>query len=442
MVTVQRYQYVRGERQLSPAGADQTDDRGQYRIYGLPPGDYYVSATATGLAELLGRGLQQLAAGLGAQGPGRGGRGGPGDPAAPPDAQNQTPTGYAPTYFPGVVSASEAGKVELSPGREVAGVDFQIQLVPLARVTGIVAGAQEAVNVMMIPQGAGGGRGMLGGALAGRATADGTFAIPNVPPGRYTVVARSGGRSGDPRTAIQPIVVSGQNVDGVALMLQPGVTVSGNITVESSGTAAPTDYSLFRVDIPDVDPLPGAGPGGRGGGPGGAANRVEKNGAFAIANLQPGLHSIRVGGGGQGAPWTLKSVTVGGTEVADVPFELKPGQNVDNVTVVLTDRTTDLSGTVRDAQSAGAGGVTVIAFATESQYWRAQSRRIATARTGQNGAYRIRGLPPGDYYVIAVDDVEQGEWFDPAYLDSVKDKATHVTLQENDKKTLDLRGPS
>ena len=67
LVTVQRYQYVGGERQLRPAGADQTDDRGQYRVFGLPPGDYYVSATTTGLGELLGRGLQQLAAGIGAR---------------------------------------------------------------------------------------------------------------------------------------------------------------------------------------------------------------------------------------------------------------------------------------------------------------------------------------------------------------------------------------
>jgi hypothetical protein len=44
--------------------------------------------------------------------------------------------------------------------------------------------------------------------------------------------------------------------------------------------------------------------------------------------------------------------------------------------------------------------------------------------------------------VIAVDDVEQGEWFDPVYLDSVKDKATHVTLSEGDRKTQDLRGPA
>ena len=449
LVTVQRYQYVRGEKQLTPAGADQTDDRGQFRVFGLPPGEYFVSATATGIGELLGRGLQQLAAGLGA---GRGGRGGP-DPLAQlagfgaPDQQADQ-AGYAPTYYPGVVSAGEAGKVTLAAGQEVGGIDFQIRLVALAKVTGIVTGSQDVANVLLVPQESSGGLGRMGGStLVGRAMPDGAFTIANVPPGRYTAVARSGGRSGDPRTAMQALVVNGENVDGVTLVLQPGVTVSGNITVESSGTPAPADYSIFRVDIPDVDPLPGgAGPGGRGGrgGPFGGDAGVQKNGSFAIPNLQPGLHYIRVAGGGAqgGGQWTLKSVTAGGTEIADAPFELKPGQNLDNVTVVLTDRATELAGTVRDGQSAGIGGVTVIAFSIETQYWRAQSRRISTSRTGQTGEYRIRGLPAGDYYVLAVDDVQQGEWFDPAFLDGVKDKATRVTINEGDKKTHDLRGPS
>ena len=129
------------------------------------------------------------------------------------------------------------------------------------------------------------------------------------------------------------------------------------------------------------------------------------------------------------------------SDVTDEPFEIKPGQNVDNVTVVLSDRSTQLSGTVRDARNAAAPALTVIAFSTEPQFWRAQSRHIQTRRTGQTGTYDLRGLPPGDYYVIAVEDVEQGEWFDPAYLDSVKDKATRVTLRDGDKKTQDLRGP-
>jgi hypothetical protein len=406
--------------------------------------------------------MQQLAAGLGAlggRGAGGGGRGGGLAAALGPltGSNEPEPTGYAPTYYPGVVSAPEAGKVTVGPGAEVAGIDFQIQLVPLATISGIVAGAEDVVAVMLMADDAG-GRGPLGGpTLTGRSQADGTFSITNVPPGRYTAIARAGGRRGDSKTAMQSIVVNGQNITGVSLILMPGVTLSGNITVESSGTAAPTDYSGFRIDVPDVSPLPfgGGGPGGGGGrgGLAGGVGRPEKNGAFQVANLLPGKHYIRIAGGGAGGAqvqgrgqaqgqaqgqWTLKSVLVAGQDVTDQPVDLKPGQNVDNVTIVLTDRSTEVTGTVRDVRNAPVTAITVIAFSTDQQYWRAQSRQIQTARTDSTGAYRLRGLPPGDYFIVAVDGVEQGEWFDPAYLEQASAGASRLTVREGDKKTQDL----
>ena len=450
LVTVQRYQYVRGERQLTPAGGDQTDDRGQYRVFGLPPGEYFVSASAAGLEQLIGRGLMQLAAGLDAQGVGgRGGRGGPF--AALGLAPESETAGYAPTYYPGVVNAPAAGKVAVGPGQEVVGIDFQIQLVPFATVSGIISGAaDQAAGVIIAPQDSSGGplARLSGQVLTGRVQADGTFRISNVPPGRYTVVARTGGRGGELRTGMQAIVVNGEDLDGVTLALQPGVTISGNITVESSGTPAPADYSVFRIEAPDVNPLPfGGGANGRGGGallgPGGAAGRAERNGSFQIGNLLPGPHYVRVSGGGvqgQGqAQWTVKAINVGGQDVADSTVDLKPGQNVDNVTIVLTDRTTEISGTVRDARNAGSAGVNVIAFSTEPAHWRPQSRRIQAVRTDQSGAFRIRNLPPGDYLLVATDDVEQGEWFDPAFLESVRAGAQRVSLNEGDRKAQELR---
>jgi hypothetical protein len=96
---------------------------------------------------------------------------------------------------------------------------------------------------------------------------------------------------------------------------------------------------------------------------------------------------------------------------------------------------------VRDAKSSGLAAVTVIAFSTDPQYWRAQSRQIQAARTDQSGAYRLRNLPAGDYLIVAVDDVEQGEWFDPTYLEQAREGAKHISISEGEKKTQDLRGP-
>ena len=112
---------------------------------------------------------------------------------------------------------------------------------------------------------------------------------------------------------------------------------------------------------------------------------------------------------------------VGGQDVTDQPVDLKPGQNVDNVTVVLTDRTTEMTGTVRDAQGRADDGDHRDRVLDRRSSTGARSRATSRpSRTDAAGAFRLRGLPPGDYFIVAVDDVEQGEWFDPAYLEQAR----------------------
>jgi protocatechuate 3,4-dioxygenase beta subunit len=427
LVTVQRYQYVRGERQLTSAGGDQTDDRGQYRVFGLPPGDYYVSATAGGLAQILGRGFQFAAGAL--AGAGRGGRGAF---FGGPPVEDAEPVGYAPTYYPGVTSAADATKVTVAPGQELGGIDFQVQLVAMSTVSGTVIGSSGPVPVMLVPKDRGGVFRRL--VLRAGSQADGSFAIANVPPGHYTAIARSGGRGEDPRIGTQAVTVAGDNVTGISIALQPGVSLAGYITVESSGTPAPVDYSGFRVDAPDVDPLPFVG-----GGPNTSGSRAEKNGAFQINGLLPGRHYIRVNGQGS---WSLQSVSVAGRDVTDEPVDLKSGQNVDSVSIVLTDRSTQVTGTVRDAEGNPVQQITVIAFSADQQYWHSQSRQIQAVRVDQSGVFHLRGLPPGDYSVAAVDDAEEGEWFDPSYLEGIRTGAKRLSLSEGESATLDLKAPS
>ncbi len=442
-VSIQRYQYTQGNRQLAPAGGDTTDDRGVYRVFGLPPGDYYVSVSAAGLG--LGRGMQQLAMGLGTFGGGfGGGRGGRGGPTM----DDVEASGYAPTFYPGVVSPGEAGKVTVGPGQEVAGIDFQIQLVAFATVSGMVGGApsNSGITVMLAPQDTNWRSPLSGTVFNGRTARDGSFSIANVPPGHYVAVARSGGRQNEMNIAVQSITVNGQNITGVPLVMQPEVTMSGNITVESSGTPAPTDYSAFRIDAPEVNPLPFAG-GGPGGGRGSTNGRAATNGSFSVPNLVPGQHYVRITGQGltQGlttpTQWNLKAVLVGGADVTDSGVDMKPGENIDNVTIVLTDTLTDLSGTVRDGTNTPAAAMTVVAFSSDPQKWGAQSRYIQTGRTDQNGAYHIRGLPPGDYLLLVTDSADQGEWFDPSFLEQARQGATRTSLGDAEKKTLDLSAP-
>jgi Carboxypeptidase regulatory-like domain len=155
-----------------------------------------------------------------------------------------------------------------------------------------------------------------------------------------------------------------------------------------------------------------------------------------VLSLLPGRHYVRVTGSGV---WTLKSVTIAGRDVTDEPIELRSGHDVDNVPIVMTDRSTEIRGTVRDATGTAVGAMAVIAFSTDQQQWQPQSRSIQAVRTGQDGTYRLVGLPPGDYRIIATEDVEQGEWFDPAFLGRVQLLSEKISLTEGEKKTRDLK---
>jgi hypothetical protein len=442
IVTVYRQRFVNGERQLTPAGVDQSDDRGQFRVFGLPPGDYFVSATAGGIERLAQQFLPML--GL-------------------PGGSTAETTGYAATYYPGVIEPAQAARVRLGPGQEMAGIDFPLQLVALATVRGVVAGG--AATVLLLPEGstgggmgaglvgrggmgaiAGGGRGgamggglnaVIGAAVGGalragglRAAtqADGSFVIPNVTPGRYTIVARGGaGDAGATTlTAIQPLTVSGSEMS-VALTLAPGVSAGGTVTLEAGGANVPGALTAFRVTLTPLGaaaavPRPGRPP------------QTDERGDFRVTDLLPG-HYLVTGTAPQG--WMMKAVYVDGRDATDQAIEIGP-QGVSGLNVIFTDRVTALSGVVRDGAGAAPAGITVIAFAEDEALWHSHSRHIAAARTGKDGGYRFSGLPPADYLVVAVDDVEQGEWFDPSFLERMRRHAVRVRLGEGDQQVRDV----
>jgi protocatechuate 3,4-dioxygenase beta subunit len=440
VVRVLRYRYVQGERQLVPAGTGQTDDRGEFRVWGLDPGQYYVNAV-TRLFDL----------GVGSAGPGgRGGRGGRGgfagalagaaaalggaNAAALFEPIGDDGVNYAPTYFPGVASPNEAQPLTLGVSQQLENINFNLLLVPTARISGHVmtADGDAATSgfVSVSPEGAPGGgrgRGGLGSNYGSRIEWDGAFDIANVPPGRYTLRATTADRGVDDYATI-PLTVAGADIPDLVVLLQPGATIAGTVRFENSLQAAPSDLSRMRLM---AAPLDRSGFGGRQ-----PAARVQPDGTFTLESVPAGDHLIREGGGLRG--WTLKSVTLNGREITDTPLTLRGGENVTGVVVVFTDRITELSGTVTDQSGNPMTDFTVLAFPTDARLWRPNARQIMTARPDQNGAYQIHGLPPGDYYVAPVDPSEPGEWFDPEFLEAHREDAAHVVLGEGESRTEDF----
>jgi hypothetical protein len=421
-VSVMAYRFSQGARQLVPAGNAQTDDRGEYRVWGLNPGDYYVSASP-----------QTFNGGPGGPGgPGRGGRGGPASPSDSP------PIAYAPTYYPGVPSVDQARAITIGLSADVTEISFNVLLVQTSHISGRVmnpdgsAATSGMVNLFRDAQTGGGGRGgPFGGSFGSRIQAGGQFVINNVPPGRYSLRAR-GQVNKAQMFASMPLSVTGGDMSDLFVALAPAASIAGSITLQNTHTTPAADVTQFGVSISSTDP----GPGGSGG-PGQSGNaRADRTGNFTLDGIEPGPRLVRAQ---TPRGWALKSVIADGRESIDTPIEFRPGQKLTGVTLVFTDRISEVDGTVTDAQGSPVTEYTVLAFPDDGALWRPQSRQIMTTRPDQNGKYQLRGLPAGRYYLAVIDPAEQGEWYDPAFLEQHRPGAQSLTLSDGDVRTQDFK---
>jgi len=434
VVNAMRSVWSGGRRRLQPTGRTATtNDLGQFRIYGLSPGDYYVNAAFRGDAMEMA-----MAMGMG----GSVGSGGP--------VGSNPNSGYAPTYFPGTANGAEAQKVTLTVGQEAQNTDFALLPVKLAKIAGTVISSEgkpvEGSMINAVPRNAD-GAGMMMMMMGGNARTDknGNFTIPNVAPGDYTLqsrvmqfmtsgggdnmmfTARIGGDNGaEAEVGSLPVTVSGEDLSNVVIVTSKGATASGRLVFDEG--SKPSALTSIRVSASAVD---AEGPMVSFGGPG----SVKADGTFELKSLG-GTRIIRAGN--LPAGWMLKSVRVNGNDITDSGMDFKPGETISGIEVTLTSKLTEVNGTVKDG-SQQAKDYTVVVFADEPQKWTLPNSRYVTAtRPDQEGRFQIKNLPAGGYYAIAVDYLAQGEWNDPDVLERLKPKATSVSIGEGDTRTLNL----
>ena len=126
--------------------------------------------------------------------------------------------------------------------------------------------------------------------------------------------------------------------------------------------------------------------------------------------------------------------------MTDSGIQLKGSDAVSGIEIVLSPKNTEIRGVVSSANGASVRDYTLVVFAQDPQKWTMPATRwVFGIRPDQDGRTRLRNMPPGAYYAIALDYVAQGEWMDPELLDRIKVKAQRFSLAEGESKTLDLK---
>jgi Carboxypeptidase regulatory-like domain len=381
---------VRGRAMIAGAQAS-TNDRGEYRIAQLTPGEYYVAA-------------QEHGEGFG--------------------AATDADVGLAVTAYPSATDVGAARPIAVRGGVDVTGIDIAMMPVNAATLSGIVldASGQPAAGVDLqlqsLVEGIGG---TVGGAA--RTAADGGFTFPRLIPGRYELHARRNVRPNE--AAIVPITLAGGADAHVTVPLTRGGRMIGMVVLPDGASLDPSTVRLNATPVGNTL-IYGTGFGGA----------IESDWSFNWDFLI-GPRVIRAGTLPPG--WVVKSVMRGDADVTDVPIVFTFSEVVDNLQVFLSSEKTTLKGRAVDASGKEATSYTAVVFAEEPTRWEWWSRFIATARPDQHGDFTIEGLPPARYLVAAVDPIENNQWRDKAFLESLRSTASPITLEPDGTAMVTLK---
>lgn len=408
-VTVQRYAYMGGRRRLvgggGEGGYDQTNDLGDYRLYGLTPGDYYVSATV--------RDREFVMPGM----------------STPPSGD-----GFAPTYYPGTANQASAQRVVVKPGLETPNVSFALATTRVGRISGhvVTSSGEPAANYMLMINPRDAEPGMFGMMESAQVRADGTFVTRPLSPGPYTLTARPQVRPGDTGTemARMDVTVSGEDVENVMLVTGPGGIIRGRI-VTDDGTVPPFSPREARIFAFMDEPSRMAFMGPQ-------ADSIRPDWSFELRGVTDRLR-LRWGLQTPGSNWMLKHALKDGVDLADTAIELMPGQVVEDVEIVITQKITEVSGLVLDNRGQPTSEATIVFFPDDEARWTPGSRYMRVARPDTEGKYRVRLTPGVDYLAVVVRSIEDGRQTDPEFLATIAPAAMRVSIREGEMKVMDLR---
>jgi Carboxypeptidase regulatory-like domain len=406
MLLQSRYD-ANGKRTFQPGGGSaRTNDRGEYRLYSITPGRYYLSASAD-----------------------RGGVNG----FLPSTNDILDPT-YGLTYYPGVTDVSMAAAVEIQPGADLNAIDFRLSQQQLFRIRGRVIDSRTGqsprnANILMLPRGGLSATGMFLGFNSYSAGA-GTFELRDVGPGSYWLNVTSIEpvlNVGAPpvRNSVQiPIDVSNADIDNLVVAFAPGITISGRLSIEGGASFA---------SLPDRDRIrPFFSPVAEGG-ISIAAVTVAEDGTFKIENLQQGEYRLQMPATAAVGMY-VKEARIGQTDILSGFSVTGPISGA--MDIVLSPNGAQIEGTIVDKDRNPIRGIQAVLIPDRQRDRRDLYR---TTISDQNGRFVIRTVVPGDYKLFAWEDLEPNAYYDPDILRRYEELGLPVKLSASAQQTIEVK---
>ena len=376
-----------GRRRFETVRWARSNDRGDYRLWDLTPGRYYVKAVGRGAATMMYVGEVR--------------------PPASDDA-------FAPVYYGGGTSSASASPLTVTPGAEIQ-ADFAIELRPGRSIVGALINAvpYRPAQFQLLS-----GDEDIGETRAALNAADGRFRIHDLVDGTYTLRITQG--EGSERTrAVETVELAGRDIQGLIVRLAPGITVKGKVRAE--GELPPGMRGLFRVVLsPRDDPDSSGGEA--------YSAQEDENLEFAIPNVLAGRYRVSV--------YTpigyVASISSGdrdllrGGELKVAAGELPASLEI----VVRTDAGQVTGSVVIDGRPSAATVVLMPASEPERNYM--------TATAGQDGSFTFQNVPPGDYRLHAWKPGAAPEFTDPEVLRALSDRGERLNVAPKGTHKLDL----
>jgi protocatechuate 3,4-dioxygenase beta subunit len=382
-------QTINGARQLMLGTGASTDDLGEFRIFGITPGQYYVQAA-----------WQRMGAG---------------DPSSPDR------TGYPVTFFPGTTNEAEARRFTVSAGQTISDVSMALSPIRTVRVEGTVVdvnGRPMGNTFLEVLRSSGHNSSMTRHYVQ----PDGTFTFASLTPADYTF--RTQPTPTRKEVAMMKLTVGSEDIKGLRLVALPPAIVSGRIVVDPSMPLPAAALSIRAT--PEAQRMPG-----------GTTPAIVADDLTFELTAMPGRNRLTIMN--LPAGWTMRSVRVNSVEVIDDGIDVEPGEQITGVDVELSDKITSVSGRVTNARGEPVRECTLIVFATDNKRWKIQGRYLRTARPDQDGRFKVSGLAPSDYYIVAIDKLEPGQGLDAEFLERIRSKATSVSVDDGETRSVDLK---